>query len=101
MRRLALPVFLALMGCGGSSSETPPPLEPDPARLRPGNGNDAPADAAHTPGGVPAAEGAGASPPVIQPVTSRPAAPPMSPQPPPRTRRAGSPQPRVPVLRRR
>jgi hypothetical protein len=25
---------LQLCGCGGSSSETPPPLEPDPARLR-------------------------------------------------------------------
>jgi hypothetical protein len=25
-----------LLGCGGSSSETPPPLEPDPARLEGG-----------------------------------------------------------------
>lgn len=31
--RLALSVLLA---CGGSSSETPPPLEPDPARLESG-----------------------------------------------------------------
>lgn len=36
MRRLAVvTAFVTQLGaCGGSSSETPPPLEPDPARLR-------------------------------------------------------------------
>ena len=29
----ALPPVLFLAACGGSSSETPPPLEPDPIRL--------------------------------------------------------------------
>jgi hypothetical protein len=44
------------LGCGGSSSETPPPLEPDPKRLLPTveePGKEGPAPAA--PGAAPAA----------------------------------------------
>ena len=31
---LALPTLAALAACGGSSSETPPPLQPDPVGFR-------------------------------------------------------------------
>ena len=31
---LALPTLAALAACGGSSSETPPPLQPDPTGFR-------------------------------------------------------------------
>jgi len=31
---LALCLLLPCLGCGGSSSETPPPLEPDPTSIR-------------------------------------------------------------------
>jgi hypothetical protein len=49
---LALLLSLAALGCGGSSSETPPPLEPDPTSGRytgprlPNAADDAAADAA-------------------------------------------------------
>src|SRR6185369_4439288 len=38
---LALPALAALAACGGSSSETPPPLQPDPAGFRYASGSPA------------------------------------------------------------
>lgn len=87
MARLALLVSFALtVACGGSSSETPPPLEPDPARLlrNPeavgGAASDAPAAA---PPEAPAAasttaDGASPAPSVIQPLAPRRSGPPAS-----------------------
>jgi hypothetical protein len=41
-RLLAGVCFVALVGCGGSSSETPPPLEPDFQHGAPRSGSPAP-----------------------------------------------------------
>jgi hypothetical protein len=38
MRGLVLALMVFVSGCGGSSSETPPPLEPDPQNLYRGTG---------------------------------------------------------------
>lgn len=87
MTRLALLVSLALtVACGGSSSETPPPLEPDPARLlrspdaAGGASSDAPTGA--PPGARSDGSGesgsAGAPPRVIQPIAPRRSGPPAS-----------------------
>jgi hypothetical protein len=98
MRRLGLLAsFAIVVGCGGSSSETPPPLEPDPERLRQGleavgNGEAASPAAVPSPAGGPA-NPRGATPPrVIQPLPERRGGPPAS------TWGGRSPRPRAPEL---
>lgn len=84
MRRLALLAWLAsVSACGGSSSETPPPLEPDPARLRGAGGEGAPEELAPpAPGGASSNAGSAG---VIAPVSPPPpAAPPLELPPVPR-----------------
>jgi hypothetical protein len=96
MRRLSLiALFACEFACGGSSSETPPPLEPDPARLHEATAPAGETPATETPAVVPAlppstdTDGApnraapavkgGATAPPRQPSTSTPrgTAPPM------------------------
>jgi|GEM_PF-3157079 len=68
VRHWVVPLALLVeLGCGGSSSETPPPLEPDPARLIAPETNPA------SPEATPSTPGAEVAPPEL--ANTRPAAP--------------------------